>query len=190
MKILLDPGHGGNQPGAIYGGVEEEDVTLAVGLRCANVLRLLGHDVLLTRDRDVGISRMERLGLINQYQAEAFCSIHCNASPDGEKANGTETYYRDDQDWPLANCIQKALTTYTGMKNIGIFQDIARLHKRLTVLNDEKIPSALIETGFLSNAADWAYLINNINTLGEVLAHGIDWFACLKEGKKKEAWPV
>jgi N-acetylmuramoyl-L-alanine amidase len=190
MKILLDPGHGGNQPGAVYGGVEEEDVTLAVGLRCAHLLRLLGHDALLTRDRDANVSLSERLIMINEYQAAAFCSIHCNASAAGGKAHGAETYYRDDQDWPLANCLQKVLTIYTGEKNVGIFQDIARLNKRLTVLNDEKIPSALVELGYLSNFADRTYLINNINTVGEVLAHGIDWFACLKDGRTKEVWPV
>ena len=80
MKILLDPGHGGDDPGAVYGGTEEEDVTLAVGLRCANVLRDLGHDVFLTRDRDIGIPLVERVRLMNEYKCEAFVSIHCNAS--------------------------------------------------------------------------------------------------------------
>ena len=190
MKILLDPGHGGDDPGATYAGTEEEDITLAVGLRTANVLRDLGHDVFLTRDRDLGIPRVERVRLMNEYRCEAFISIHCNASPSGEKANGAETYYRDAEDRPLAECLQKILATYTGRKDVGMFQDQLQLKKRLTVLNNDKVPCALVELGYLSNPGDRAYLTDNISTLGEVLAHGIDWFAHIKEGRIKEAWPV
>jgi N-acetylmuramoyl-L-alanine amidase len=190
MKILLDPGHGGDQPGAMYNGVEEEDVTLAVGLRCANVLRDLGHDVFLTRDRDTGIPLVERVRLMNEYKCEAFVSIHCNASALGEKANGVETYYRDREDKPLAACIQNVFSTYTGRKDVGLFQDELRLKKRLAVLNNDKVPCALVELGYLSNPSDREYLIDNISTAGEILAHAIDWFAHIKEGRVKEAWPV
>ncbi len=190
MKFLIDPGHGGNQPGAVYAGVEEEDITLAVALRCSNVLRDLGHSVILTRDRDIGVSLTERLKMIDEFKADAFVSIHCNATASGEKAHGVETYYRDDRDWPLANCLQQCYSTFSGGRSVGIFQDIARLHKRLTVLNDLNVPSALIEIGYLSNPDDRAYLIENISTAGELVAHGADWFACLKEGREKTIWPV
>lgn len=191
MKILIDPGHGGDDPGATYGGVEEEDITLGVGLRCANVLRDLGHDVFLTRDRDIGIPRVERVRLMNEYKCEAFVSIHCNAAATREtNMHGVETYYRDAEDKPLAECLQQMLAAYTGRVDVGMFRDEFRLKKRLTVLNNDKIPCALVEMGYLSNPGDRAYLVGNMNTLGEVLAHGIDWFAHLKAGKVKEAWPV
>ncbi len=191
MKILIDPGHGGDDPGAVYAGMEEEDVTLAVGLRCANVLReVLGHDVFLTRDRDIGIPLVERVRLMNEYKCEAFVSIHCNAATE-ERVAGIETYYRDTRDKVLAECVQQMLATYTGGINTGAFRDELRLKKRLAVLNNsDKIPCALVEMRYLSNPGDRSYLINNINTLGEVIAHGIDWYAHIDAGRVKEVWPV
>jgi len=190
MKILIDPGHGGDQPGAVYNGIEEEDITLAVGLHAANILRSLGHDVFLTRDKDIGISLSQRLKMIEDAGCDAMVSIHCNASPNGEKAHGTETYFRDDRDYPLANCLQQVFITYAGMKDRGVLQDQGALGKRLTVLNNLDIPSALIELGYLSNPDDRAYLIENMNTAGELVAHGADWFAHLKAGTNKELWPA
>lgn len=190
MKILIDPGHGGDKPGAVYEGEREEDITLAVGLRAANVLRTLGHEVFLTRDRDEDISLSQRLKMIEEFKVDAFISIHANASASGAGANGVETYYRDDRDWPLANCVQQCLTGYSGMKNGGILQDIHRLNKRLTVLNNLQIPSVLTEIGYLSNPENREYITKNMSTIGEVIAHGVDWYSCLKAGKEKEVWPV
>lgn len=187
MKILLDPGHGGGKPGAVY-EVRESDIALAVSLRCSNTLRRLGHDVFLTRDRDAGLSLADRLYAIDRYGAEIFVSVHCNASLDNG-IHGLETYYRDDRDFPLANLVHKTLSAYTGRKVIGLFQDEARLGKRLTVLSDGKIPSALVEIGYLSSAEDRAYLTENMTTVADVLAHGIDRYACEKEGRVKTSWP-
>jgi N-acetylmuramoyl-L-alanine amidase len=190
MKILIDPGHGGDAHGAVYGEAKEEDITLAVGLHAANILRSLGHDVYLTRDKDTGITLAHRLKMIDEVKCEAMVSIHCNASPNGEQAHGTETFYRDDRDYPLANCLQQMFVTYGGMKDRGVLQDSGALGKRLTVLNNLDIPSALIELGYLSNAGDRAYLIENMNTAGELVAHGADWFARLKAGTEKTVWPA
>lgn len=191
MRILLDPGHGGDAPGAVYGNAREEDITLAVAFRCSNVLRdKLDHDVFLTRDRDTGIALVERVRLMNEYKAEAFISIHCNASPNGEKAHGVEVFFRDDEDKPLAQSIDECLVAYSGLKNVGIFQDELQLKKRLTVLNNDKLPCALVELGYLSNPGDRAYILENISTIGEVLAHGIDLFACKKAGREKSTWPA
>jgi N-acetylmuramoyl-L-alanine amidase len=210
MKILIDPGHGGDQPGAVYSGAAEEKITLAVGLHAANILRSLGHDVYLTRDRDIGVTLSHRLATIEKVGCEAMVSIHCNASPDvdpypspsppeGEgkrergayhSTHGTETYYRDDRDYPLANCLQQVFVTYGGMKDRGIHQDQGALGKRLTVLNNLNVPSSLIELGYLSNPDDRAYLVENINTAGELVAHGVDWFAHLKAGTEKTVWPA
>jgi len=190
MKILLDPGHGGSQPGAVYAGVKEKDVNLAVALRCGKVLRDLGHDALFTRDADETLSLSDRLRMIDQYHAEVFVAIHCNASSTGEQAHGCETYYRDTHDYPLANSIQTVLAAYTGMKDRGVLQDEKELKKRLTVLNDLDVPSALVELGYLSNPSEEKYIIDDINTLGEVLAHGIDDYAHKKAGTVKENWPA
>lgn len=189
MKILIDPGHGGDKPGAVYGGEEEKEIALAVGLRCANVLRELGHDVFLTRDRDVGIPLPERMRIANEYKAQVFLSIHCNASTN-DQVRGAETYYRDTEDELLAHCVQEALAAHTGMKDRGVFQDELRLKKRLAVLNNDKLPCALVEIGFLSNADDRKYMTENMQTIGEVLAHGVDWYTCIIGGVEKKNWPA
>ena len=190
MKILLAPGHGGAQPGAVYGGVNEKDVNLAVALRCALVLRNLGHDVLLTRDKDATLSLADRLGMLGEYQPQAFVSIHCNAA-ENEKAQGVETYYRDDYDWPLANSVQTFLAAFTGRKDRGVLHDVGVLKKRLAMLNDLETPACLVELGYLSNEKDMSYLIANVKTMGEVLAHGIDDYAHKKAGtiKRYKEWP-
>lgn len=198
MKILLDPGHGGEKSGASYGGTNEDDVTLAVAFRCSHVLRELGHDVLLTRDRDDDVPLPRRVELMNQYKAQVFVSIHCNAAPSppggeggvrGDSVHGVETYWRDTDEELLARCVQDALVTHCGMADRGTHNDVLRLKKRLTVLNNDKIPCCLVELGYLSNPEDRKQIIENINTFGEVLAHGIDWFTCIRAGVHKTNWP-
>lgn len=188
MRVLLDPGHGGEQPGAVYGGVKEKDINLAVALRCAVVLRDLGHDVLLTRDNDITLPLVDRQAMIREYKPLAMVSVHCNAA-ENEKALGVETYYRDDFDWPLANSVQTFMAAYTGRKDRGVLHDIGVLKKRLAMLNDLETPACLVELGYMTNPMDMSYLIANVKTMGEVLAHGIDDYAHKKAGTVKTAFP-
>jgi len=94
FKIVLDPGHGGKDPGAIgVGGVVEKDVVLAIGLRLKERLAEIRNiDVILTRDRDVFLALEERTARANAERADLFVSIHGNASPNSE-LSGVETYY-------------------------------------------------------------------------------------------------
>lgn len=188
MKIMLDPGHGGDQPGAVHGGAKEKDINLSVVLRCAPVLRELGHDVLLTRDNDATLSLAHRRAMIREYKPEAFVSVHCNAAGTAAVL-GVETYYRDDGDWPLANSVQTFLAAYTGRKDRGVLHDIGVLKKRLAMLNDPETPSCLVELGFMTSPIDMSYLISNVKTIGDVLAHGIDDYAHKKAGSKKIIFP-
>ena len=95
-KIVLDPGHGGKDPGAVgAGGLREKDVVLRVGRTLAPRLRQeMGVDVVLTRNRDVFVPLKERTAIANREKADLFLSIHSNASPN-RRAGGLETYYLD-----------------------------------------------------------------------------------------------
>lgn len=95
-KIVLDPGHGGKDPGAVgAGGLREKDVVLRVARRLAPRLRdQMGVDVVLTRDRDVFVPLKERTAIANRESADLFLSIHSNASLN-RRAGGLETYYLD-----------------------------------------------------------------------------------------------
>ncbi|MCI0527938.1 MAG: N-acetylmuramoyl-L-alanine amidase, partial [Nitrospira sp.] len=92
-RIMIDPGHGGKDPGAIgRNGLTEKDVVLDVGLRLKEMIKKnLGLEVLMTRDRDVFIPLEERTQLANGKQADLFISIHANASPN-RKVHGLEIY--------------------------------------------------------------------------------------------------
>lgn len=106
-KIVLDPGHGGHDPGAIgRGGLKEKDVTLKLGRLLRDNLRSkLGSKIIMTRDTDVFIPLEERTAIANREDADLFVSIHINSSP-RRAASGVETYMlnlsRDEESRRLA----------------------------------------------------------------------------------------
>jgi len=93
-RIVVDPGHGGKDPGAVgHSGLQEKDVVLAMGLTLAKRLKEeLGVDVVMTRSTDVFIELQERTAIANQVGADLFVSMHANASLN-RSASGIETYY-------------------------------------------------------------------------------------------------
>jgi len=94
-RVVVDPGHGGTDPGAIGpGGAREKDVTLDIARRVAPVLRRDGLTVLLTREDDRFIPLEDRTARANAFPADLFVSIHCNAA-DNHVRHGVETYVLD-----------------------------------------------------------------------------------------------
>ena len=93
-RIVIDPGHGGHDPGAVSPtGTKEKDIVLQIGLQLAQKIReQLGIDVVMTRSTDVFIELQERTAIANKVGADLFVSIHANASLN-RAANGIETYY-------------------------------------------------------------------------------------------------
>jgi len=93
-RIVVDPGHGGHDPGAKGpNGVQEKDVVLAIGLKLRDLLKEeLGLDVVMTRSTDVFIPLEERTAIANKVNADLFVSVHANAAPN-HNASGIETYY-------------------------------------------------------------------------------------------------
>lgn len=95
QTVVLDPGHGGDDPGAVgVGGLREKDVTLRVAGELARRLRSRGFRVYLTRERDRDLSLEERTAYAEGVGADVFVSIHANAAP-RRSAQGIETYYLD-----------------------------------------------------------------------------------------------
>ncbi len=94
-RIVLDPGHGGKDPGARgRGGVKEKDVVLRVSRLLRDRLRQAGFEVVMTRERDKYLSLEERTAVANRLKGDLFISIHANASPN-RKTTGVETYLLD-----------------------------------------------------------------------------------------------
>ncbi len=92
-RVVLDPGHGGKDPGASFRGLLEKDLTLDLAKRAApKVAKLLGAEVLLTRNKDVFVPLEDRTAFANTHEADVFVSIHLNAAP-SSSLSGVETYF-------------------------------------------------------------------------------------------------
>jgi len=93
LRVVIDAGHGGKDPGAISrSGVQEKAITLDIAQRLERVLKRRGFDVRMTRDRDEFVSLEKRTEIASSCQADLFISIHANADP-GKRGRGVETYY-------------------------------------------------------------------------------------------------
>ncbi len=121
LRIVIDPGHGGRDPGAIGpGGLREKDVTLAIARELAQLLRKrLGCRVRLTRDRDRYLSLEQRTAIANAFGADLFISIHANASR-SRRAQGVETYY-------LSRASDRAARRLAARENMGREEDLAEM---------------------------------------------------------------
>ncbi len=158
--IVIDPGHGGSQPGTSGGGVVEKNLNLQYGM---DFFRLLDEDpdikVYITRQEDIDVGREERAQLANEIMPDLFISIHSNAitgsSQRQETIKGTETYYFDNpndlRDKKFAERVQKNIVTTFNMNNRGAKPDTG-----YEVLRKVTMPGVLIEVGFLTNSEDRA----------------------------------
>lgn len=169
-RIIIDPGHGGKDPGTIgIGGFREKDVVLPISLDVAEILRKQGIEVIMTRDSDYFISLQGRTDLANDRNADLFVSIHANAinlsRPD---VNGLETYYYKSGR-RLAEVIHWSILNGVNIDNRGIRR------ARFYVLRHSIAPAVLVEVGFLTGADDSSRLKdpNHRRQMAEAIARGI-----------------
>ena len=157
-KIVLDPGHGGDDPGAIgkIYGIKEKDVNLDIALKLKGYLEAVGATVYMTRSGDTYPTLLERYTMANNLGAGLFISIHQNsvADPKYYTAKGSQVYYYADttngtKEKALADNIMVSLNEVLGTQNKGINST-----RELAVTKNTKMPSALVEVGFLSNAEE------------------------------------
>ena len=159
--IVVDPGHGGSDSGAVgVAGTFEKDINLAIGLLLAQDLRAAGLKVVMTRDGDTYPTLQERCDIANAAMASLFVSVHNNAAGDPE-ASGTETFYWGTPEnysiegKLLAEAIQRNLLEACGSTDRG-----ARTHWiNLAVLAGTNMTAALAEVGFLTNPEEEAKLL-------------------------------
>ncbi|QKS72709.1 N-acetylmuramoyl-L-alanine amidase [Paenalkalicoccus suaedae] len=149
--IMLDPGHGGSDPGAVANGLQEKEINLDVSLRTMRKLQNAGATVLMTRTTDVFPSLQDRVRMANNSNADIFISVHANAAA-STSARGSETFYdttyRAADSRRLAQELQvemldKLNTVNRGVKTQGFY-----------VIRNTRIPSALVELGFMTNPAE------------------------------------
>ena len=92
-NIVIDPGHGGKDPGAVSRNIREKDIVLKASKKISAKLAKKGFNVIMTRDEDVFIPLKERTEIADSARADLFVSIHCNAAPRKREMNGAETYF-------------------------------------------------------------------------------------------------
>lgn len=174
--IVIDPGHGGSDPGAIgkVQGVTDANVGLTVGQKLRDMLEAQGAKVIMTRDTDIRVGLNDRPAVANQAEADLFVSIHANSSTKSAP-NGIEIYYyapSTNANLYAQNYVRKELATQvsnsmqsaTGTKSVVKTANYA-------VLRENDRPSILVETGYLSNAAEEALLASD--SYRQKLASGI-----------------
>lgn len=178
LRIVVDPGHGGRNPGAQgVNGVRETDITLDIAARLAERLRAEGAEVTLTRTTDVSMGLGARAEVANRRRADLFISLHANWSPD-ERLHGTSVYIchtcgNQAASRRLSDAIQGALTTSLGLRDIGV------LHENFKVLRRADMPAVLVETAFLSNPQEAAMLADPAfrEKTAQAVAAGVSRFA-------------
>lgn len=152
ITIILDSGHGGDDEGCSRAGILEKDVNLEIAKAAGEKLTERGYRVLYTRDRDEDITTEERVKKANSLQGDLYISIHQNACEITEP-DGVEVWYCNGrfgkESERLARLMQKFIVQETGSRSRELSET-----EELYVIRESDMPSCLIETGFLSNAAE------------------------------------
>lgn len=167
IVVVVDAGHGGNDPGAVAAGVQEKDVNLAIALLVQKKSQAIpGFRVVLIRTTDEYPALLERTALADDLGAALYLSIHANYHRD-PKVCGVETWVDSSakgESLRLAQAMQKALVAATGAQDRGV-------HRQTLYLSHTSLPAALVEVGYLSCPTERAKLIDP--TYQEKIAEGI-----------------
>lgn len=171
FRVVLDPGHGGEDPGAVVGEVQEKDINLAIALQVRELLAEQEEiEVLMTREQDVYPTLTDRADFANENQADLYISIHVNSLED-ESFAGIMTFFHPEKrsSRAYAQAIQDALTTASGGLDRGVrSEDYA-------VLRETDMPAVLVETGFMTCPEELALLLDKDyqQHLAQGIAQGI-----------------
>lgn len=170
IVVVVDPGHGGPDPGAVgIGGLQEKEITLDISRQLAALLEQQGVQAVLTRSDDSDLDLEPRVALAERINATLFVSIHANSiSLSRPDISGLETYYYDSG-LALAKSIHNSVLQGTGI------QDRRVRSARFYVLRKTSMPSVLVEVGFVTGRDDAAKLSSASyrRQMAEAIARGI-----------------
>lgn len=167
--IVLDAGHGGVNPGAVYNGRQEKDDVLNLTLAVGEILERNGVDVYYTRTTDIYESPSQKAQEGNAAGGDYFVSIHRNSSPYPNQYTGVETlvYNRYSEAARLAYNINSRLEQ-VGFENQGVNE-----RQNLVVLNSTQMPAVLVEVGFINTDADNSLFDSRFDEIAQAIADGI-----------------
>ena len=156
--IVIDPGHGGTNPGTRGVGPQpEKDIVLAVAWDLKGMLEYAGATVIMTRDGDYSPGGKDanqlqaRVKLANSSPGDIYVSIHCDWNNDS-RITGTTSYFYSGEGYYLAEALQKGIVDELGSRSLGVRWG------NYYVLRNTKVPAALVELGFLSSKKEASLL--------------------------------
>lgn len=167
--IVLDPGHGGSDPGAVFEGRQEKDDALRLAMAVGEILRNNGYDVVYTRTTDVYNTPFEKATIGNENNADLFVSIHRNSGPVPNMYNGIQSLVYNDSGIraELARNINRNLVEL-GFEDKGVVE-----RPNLVVLKRTKMPAVLVEAGFINSDKDNEIFDEQFNEMAQAIADGI-----------------
>lgn len=164
--IVLDPGHGGGDPGAVANGGQEKEIVLDVSKRVYDLLKQKGAQPLMTRDDDTYQTLGGRVQYADDNNNDMFVSIHANASTN-TNVNGTETWCHGgktsnkEEGCLLAKKINEQIAHMTGLNDRGVKVSELGTWNDFYVIRNTFAPSVLVELAFLSNSGDAETLLSD-----------------------------
>lgn|GEM_PF-1557481 len=180
--VILDPGHGGTDPGAVAEGVRETELNMKLALELKTKLEQRGVRVELTRSEDDGLIAKKTMSYLEQWmilqkrkrfaldrRGHIFLSLHAN-SHKSPAVSGGIVFYSDEISAPLAQDIQERLNNLDTRK-----RQVER--KNFTVINNNEMPSVLIEAGFITHPGDRERLVSQSGQVAELIAEGLENYA-------------
>jgi len=148
--VMLDPGHGGTDPGAVFEGIYESTVNLDIALRVEAILKQQNINVSMTRRTDAFVGLEDRCTIANNAGASLFVSIHQNSMPDPATKGTMTLYYASSVNGKkYADILQQTLAPAVGLGSIGL-----KSSSGLVVLRKTKMPAILAEVACMSNVED------------------------------------
>lgn len=167
--IMLDAGHGGRDPGAVYDGRQEKEDALKLVMAVGEILQDRGINVEYTRTTDVYETPYEKAMKANQAGADLFISIHRNSFPADNEVSGVESLVYDlsGLKYQIAEAIDEELAT-VGFVDLGV-----KARPNLVVLKRTKMPAVLVEAGFINSDTDNMLFDQNFQDMALAIAEGI-----------------
>ncbi len=167
--VVIDPGHGGKDSGAVgIGGLQEKNIILPIGQQVAAILERHGVQAVLTRTADYFVDLGPRVDMTKRLNADLFVSIHANSIDNRPDVSGLEVYYFESG-LRLAQTVRKSILQSIDEPDRGV------RHARFYVLRNNSIPAILVETGYVSGVEDAPRLASPAyqSQMAQAIARGI-----------------
>ena len=168
-RVIIDAGHGGSDPGAVFEGRQEKDDALRLALAVGRILENAGVEVMYTRVTDVFDSPLEKAQMANRSGADYLISIHRNAMPIPGTASGIMSlvYEKGGTAELLGSNINRQLAG-VGFEDLGVIE-----RPGLILLRRSQMPAVLVEAGFIDNPQDNERFDESFQEIAQAIADGV-----------------